>query len=320
MNYGTLGERYVEASLLPKIRNVNKETEQGPGIGNDFSSVSGIISATGVGLTPETAFFKCFNNILCSGCEVVGMQIVMNLPKTVKDSQIKKYMDEFSYLSSKYSVGIIGGHTQIGDSDKALFNVFMVGKERRFSFSRKMIQTGSHIVMINRAGAFGTKNIIESKREVLSERFDGMYLENALQDSFNFCVYNAIKTLLDSDRLIEDIYYIHDASFGGVYASLWQLGKWSGRGFLTDNRKIPIRQETIEVCEFFDINPYCIDSTGVLLLICGNGHDIVKKIKSANMEAAVIGTITDDNERIVKLSESDFRRLSPVVEDEMFKI
>lgn len=320
MNQGTLGERYLEASILPKVHNINKELTQGVGIGNDFAKISGVISTTGTGKTPTEAFYKCYSNFLCSCGDVLGMQLVLNLPKNTKDSYIKKYMDIFSELSLKYAVQILGGHTEIGSSESPLFTVCIVGKESSFSFERKKISEGNHIVMVNCAGGFGTKQIIDKYREKLSKRFDGMYLENVIIDKEVFSGYEAISTLTCSDRLIDNVYYIHDASFGGIYAALWQLGKWVGKGFVIDNRKIPIKQETIEVCEFFDINPYCIDSTGCFLLVCKNGFGLVSEFRDKNIAASVIGQITERSERIVKLSESDFRTLSPVSEDEMIDI
>ena len=64
---------------------------------------------------------------------------------------------------------------------------------------------------------------------------------------------------------------MHDLSEGGVFGALWELGQCSGVGLEIDLKKIPIRQETIEICEFFDLNPYKLLSGGSLLLAAADG-------------------------------------------------
>ena len=39
---------------------------------------------------------------------------------------------------------------------------------------------------------------------------------------------------------------------------------------------IPIRQETIEICEFFNINPYLLDATGCLFVVVEDGEITVQ--------------------------------------------
>ena len=40
-------------------------------------------------------------------------------------------------------------------------------------------------------------------------------------------------------------------------------------------QKIPVWQETVEVSEVFDINPYMLDGTGSLLIVTNNGERLV---------------------------------------------
>lgn len=51
---------------------------------------------------------------------------------------------------------------------------------------------------------------------------------------------------------------------GGVYAALWRLGERYGLGLCVYGESIPILQETIEVCEIADKNPYRLESDGFL--------------------------------------------------------
>ena len=44
---------------------------------------------------------------------------------------------------------------------------------------------------------------------------------------------------------------MHDVTEGGIFGALWEMAEASGVGLEIDLKKIPIRQETVEVCEFF---------------------------------------------------------------------
>lgn len=44
---------------------------------------------------------------------------------------------------------------------------------------------------------------------------------------------------------------MHDITEGGIFGALWEMAEASGVGLEIDLKKIPVRQETIEICEFF---------------------------------------------------------------------
>lgn len=43
---------------------------------------------------------------------------------------------------------------------------------------------------------------------------------------------------------------MHDVTEGGIFGALWEMAEASGVGLEIDLKKIPLRQETVEVCEF----------------------------------------------------------------------
>ena len=58
---------------------------------------------------------------------------------------------------------------------------------------------------------------------------------------------------------------------GGILSGLWKMAEASGVGMDVDLRRIPIRQETIEVCERLDVDPYKLESEGTVLLAPDRG-------------------------------------------------
>ncbi|MCI5621145.1 MAG: AIR synthase-related protein, partial [Lachnospiraceae bacterium] len=93
----------------------------------------------------------------------------------------------------------------------------------------------------------------------------------------------------------------------------------SGVGLEIDLKKIPIRQETVEVCEYFHINPYRLISSGCMLMAAADGNRLVMELKKAGIEAAVIGKATDSNDRVL-INEDERRFLEQPQTDELYQV
>ena len=52
----------------------------------------------------------------------------------------------------------------------------------------------------------------------------------------------------------------------GFFAALWALNELCGCGCDIDLEAVPVRQETIEFCEYFGADPYGEDSSGAVML------------------------------------------------------
>lgn len=61
--------------------------------------------------------------------------------------------------------------------------------------------------------------------------------------------------------------------------SLWNMLEAYGLGCTIELRAIPILQETVEVCEVFDINPYRLSSGGCLLMAADNGFSALNALR-----------------------------------------
>ena len=68
-------------------------------------------------------------------------------------------------------------------------------------------------------------------------------------------------------------------------------------GLNIDLRAIPVRQETIEFCEIMGINPYEAASAGCMLVITPQSEKILEAFSAADIPAAVIGSLTADNDK-----------------------
>lgn len=104
----------------------------------------------------------------------------------------------------------------------------------------------------------------------------------------------------------------------GILTGLWQIAEAAGMGMEADLRKIPIRQETVEICEYFDLNPYYARSGGALLLAAADSDALILKLQDAGIPAVKIGYLNNGNDRIL-WNDRNKRYLDRPQEEELEK-
>lgn len=109
------------------------------------------------------------------------------------------------------------------------------------------------------------------------------------------------------------------AGEGGILTAIWRLSGAYGTGVEFALRKIPVRQDTIEICERLELNPYRLYSHGCWLLSSKNGGRTVENLREKGIPAQVIGSVTKGiaREMIVENGRGFLERPQP---DELEKI
>ena len=92
---------------------------------------------------------------------------------------------------------------------------------------------------------------------------------------------------------------MHDLSETGVFGGLWELGEKLHMGLEVSLTQIPVRQETIELSEYLDVNPFLMPSAGSMLIVTADGAGLVKVLEEKGIDAAVIGKMTQGNDKVV---------------------
>ena len=98
--------------------------------------------------------------------------------------------------------------------------------------------------------------------------------------------------------------YIREIGDGGILNALWYMNEELGSGMEIDLRKIPIRQETVEILELFNVNPYYAKSDGAWLLVTQDPVSLAEACEKAGLPCALIGHLTPGPARIIKNGDS----------------
>ncbi|MDE7259966.1 MAG: hydrogenase maturation factor, partial [Lachnospiraceae bacterium] len=112
---------------------------------------------------------------------------------------------------------------------------------------------------------------------------------------------------------------MHDVSRGGIFGALWEMAQRAGVGLEIDLKKIPVKQETIEICEFYGLNPYELLSGGSLIMTAEDGAALVTVLAGEGIPAVVVGRTTDGNDRVI-YNEEEKRYLDKPKEDQIYMV
>lgn len=332
MEQGSLEERVLERSVLKHVKKQNSTMTAGPLIGQDYAELdlkytgegtrnkSPLIMTEAVAASPYISWTKAMNNFACSGGAPQGIRLAFLLPIETAEQDIKRYMQEFISLAERAGIPIMGGHTQVDAAfAKARFQVTVVGTASAFRQNIGAIRPGCDIVMTKEAGLLGTDLLARRTEGKLEGRFAGSYIEGAYRDEAEYSIVPEAQAVCDS-AVQESIYYMHDVSCGGVYAALWQLAARIGKGIEIEHSAIPIRQETVEICEYYGLNPYMLEGTGSLLFVVGNGKAAADCLAERGISAGIVGRVAENNDKVIHINDIEKRYLTPVSGDEIYKV
>lgn len=328
MRLGKLSDSILKRTVLKQIKNRRSEVLCGAGIGEDCAifALSGDKFATSVvEYTVKDrqdmirAIYKSTNNLATAGAEPVAVMLSIILPERASEEKLKKLMDGAAQAAGELNIQIAGGHTTVSKyvSEKlAVVTAYGLYKEESSALkplTTKGAKPGQDIVISKWIGLEGTAVLANKKKDEMLARYPEYLIDEAASFDKYLSVIPEAATAMKSGVCV-----MHDASEGGIMATLWELAESSGVGLSIDMKKLPIRQETVEVCEFCDVNPYELLSGGCLVMTTEDGNALVDALLQQDIPAVVVGKITDSNDRIIVNGEEK-RYLDKPKTDEIYR-
>lgn len=324
MKTGKISESVLKRSVLKYIKSRNHMIKNGAGVGSDcaiFSCGNGLgVQAASVFSLQEPAdiyypFNKAANNVACSGAIPCMALLTLTLPETTEEQKLQEFMCEADAAAETLGLQLAGGHTAVlAALSDPIASVTVTGILEGAVLQAGGASPEQDIVMTKWAGLEGTAILAERYKDRLRERYPLHMIEKAAAFKQQLSVIPEAATAAKSN-----VSAMHDASTGGIFAALWELAESAGVGLVVDLKKIPIKQETVEVCEYFCLSPYELLSGGCLLMTTDSGERLVQALEKIHIPAAIIGRTTDNNDKVVT-NEEESRFLERPKSDEITKI
>ena len=208
------------------------------------------------------------------------------------------------------------------------------------------LKPGDELVVACPVALKGTSVIAKSKKDKLAERFSAGFIQNciSLWDSYGAQREVESQTAANEQsdahsdtqtgaqagqsekhsvvwKIAEEAgaSALYAMGEGGFLSALWKMAEASEVGLEVDFRKVLIRQETIEVCEIFDLNPYKLQAEGSVLIGIRGGEALVQRLRNEGFMAEIIGQTNSGNDRLL-YSGGSARYLERPAADEIYRI
>jgi len=325
MRLGKLSDSILKRTVLRQIKFQRKEVVSGAGVGEDCAIFAALSGENMVSCMQEAAVAtpadmarlmqKCANNLAASGAEPIACMITYLLPERASEEKLKKLMESATLTAGRLGMQIAGGQTSVSPYvTQKMAVVTGYGKVTENTFyTTKGAKPGQDVVITKWIGLEGTSLLAKQKYEELRQRYPACLIEEAKSFDRYLSIIPEAATAVKSG-----VCAMHDVSEGGILAALWELAERCGVGLTIDLKKIPIRQETVEVCEFCNVNPYELLGGGSLLITTEDGEALVQALNQEGISAVVVGKITDSNDRIL-YNEDEKRFLDKPGMDEIHR-
>ena len=324
MRIGKITENALKRSVLKQIKTEFKK-ETSAAVGTDcafskekktFSTIAPITEA--VSDCGFYAVINAVNGLLSQAVVPEQVNVSILLPPDAEEPTLKQIVSDAITACKLAGVVYTGGHTEVTTSvTRPVVTAVCIGSEIKPGGGQLLEgtpQEGDFLVVSKWAGLEGTAMLAKEKFEDLKTKYPAPFIGEA-------CDFKKILLIKDDMEaaLEAGISAAHDLSNGGVFAGLWEIAQKAGLGLSADLHSIPLRQETIEICEFFEINPYQLTSGGAVIFATPNGERLVDALADKGIPSAVVGSLVKGNNKvIVNADETRFLELPQA--DEIHKI
>lgn len=240
------------------------------------------------------------------------------LPEKSKRKTVEIISTQMDRAAKELGMAIVGGHCE---STPGLKNPIVVGcamglTEKGNYVTAAGAKAGDCIILTKTAGIEGTA-ILASDRKDKLKTMSSSTLKKAQEFFTKISVTKEALTAYHSGG----VHAMHDPTEGGVAGGLHEMADASNLGFRISEGKIPIAEETLQICDAFDIDPLYLIASGSLLISADKKltKNILRSLKDKEIPATVIGEfLPSPKERIITRKEGTEEKLARPVSDHLW--
>lgn len=261
------------------------------------------------------AMAQAVNHLAAKCADTKGVSIQLMLPGYAFESRVKAMIAYAEETAKEQGFQILKADVQIVPGiSTTIVHVSAIGTVKKSEYLEMKATPEQEIVLINYMGLEGALRIKRAREAELAKKFIPAFLGQI--ENYRQRIFAVAEMKIAAARGVSAMHQIVD---GGIMAALWNLAESADTGLSVDMRKIAVKQETIEMCECFHLNPYQLTSAGAVLVVTDKGEELADTLKREGMQAVLIGHTTAGNDRVI-YSGSEKRFLDKPAPDELTKI
>lgn len=259
------------------------------------------------------------NDIASCGIMPFGILVTILLPEGSSESDLDVIMDDIFSTCRDLEISVLGGHTEVTTSVRTtVICATAIGytcSDNARILCTSDAKAGDFIIVTKSVGLEGAAILAKDKKDVLIPALGAV----CVSDAQNFLSQISVV----SDGIIgarNGATAMHDVTEGGIFGAVWEVAEASGTGFELDLNKIPVSDSTRRICDFFNISPYKLMSSGCMLMTSRNPDILIKALNENNISATVVGRLLPETQKRVVVTEKGIEKISRPESDELYKV
>lgn len=283
--------------------------------GDEISAV--MASASVSGQSTEPGFYAAaaaVNDLAAKGGAPEGVFLRLLLPVSAEEEDVRQLTARTMEYCEEAEVCFLGVQAQ---TDPAVCQIVAVAEALGTGSLQNLrspeeVKPGQTILLCGYVGLEGSLRILDERENELRTRFVPSFLAQTAELK---SLMNG-KPVADAVKVAGSLPVMLQIKSGGIFAALWDLAEAAGVGLDVSLNQMSIRQETVEICEYYRLNPYQMTSAGSFLLVTEEPEKYLKALEESGVRAERLGVTTAGNARVVT-SGSELRYLDRPAPDEL---
>lgn len=301
----------IPAEILKEVifKNLGAKREEvavGPSVGLDGAVIDIEDNSLIISMDPITGAIERIgwlavninaNDVATFGVKPTLLLSCILLPEKTDAKTVEVISAQMHKAAKKLGIAIVGGHCEVtpGLSNPIVVGCIIGVAEKGKYVTAGDAKPGDKLILTKSAGIEGTAILAADREKQLKKILTSEMLESAKK------FYERISVVEDALVAFKTggANAMHDPTEGGIYGGIHEIADASNLGVKVFEEEIRIEQETIEICNFFQIDPLQLISSGALLISAKPEYAeiIVEELRRKRIPASIIGELTKNAEK-----------------------
>lgn len=330
LSFGKISPNMLKEVVFSQLGSYDSRVIVGPRIGEDAAIIDFGDKVLVVHSDPITGAVEnigwlavnvCANDVATRGVRPLWILAVLLLPKDFNSTQLKNIVSQIGEAAKELHIAVIGGHSEVTSSvTRPVIIATVIGEAEKGKFvTSSEAKVGDSLIVTKGAAIEGTAILSTEMEKALEKKVDKKLILNAQKFIKMTSIVKDALTAIKAGG----VHAMHDATEGGIAGGLQEIAWASGTGIIAYEEKIPIYEETKEICKALRIDPLKTIGSGALIISAHKekAEKIVSTLQKSNIQALVIGEVVEKAKGCYIVRRDGTRlNLSQPVKEELWRI
>ena len=240
------------------------------------------------------AVIKAAGDLAAKRVRPTAVSVQILFPESSDEQELKDIMRILTEICEETGLAITCVQAESAEYVlRTVIQITAVGVKENSKQQMKKWIPGTEIILCGYTGLEGTLRLVEEAEADLRTRFTPSFIEKTKRCKESLILPEQILKLPEEAKS-------RQCGDGGVLCGLWELAEAEKIGFEIDFSKLALKQETVEICEFFQLNPYLLTSAGSYLVLTEHGEETLESLKNAGVPAVRIGFVKEQKNKKIE--------------------